>query len=81
MDGHIQDDMYQVVDGIIYYIYKIYLFSKAILREESIRDIHDKPFLGNPGYFRTYQHIRERFSWEGLKDDVLRHMSECMTCL
>lgn len=24
--------------------------------------------------------IWERFSWKGLKDDVLRHVRECMTC-
>jgi hypothetical protein len=36
--------------------------------------------LGHQGYFKTYRQIKERFSWKGLKDDVLKHIQECMTC-
>jgi hypothetical protein len=25
-------------------------------------------------------HVRGRFSWKGLKKDVMRHISECVTC-
>jgi hypothetical protein len=72
MDGHIQDDRYRVVDDIIYYRGSIYLVPKSTLREEIMRDMH--------GYFRTYQKIRERFSWKALEDDVLRHVKECRAC-
>jgi hypothetical protein len=80
MDGHIQDDRYRVVDDIIYYRGSIYLVSESTLREEIMRAMHDTPLAGHHGYFRTYQQIRERFSWKGLKDDVLRHVRECKTC-
>ena len=80
MDGHIQDDRYIVVDDIIYYKGRIYLVHESTLREEIMRAIHDTPWAGHPGYFRNYQQIRGRFSWKGLKDDVLKHMSECMAC-
>ena len=43
-----------------------------------MRDMHDTPVIGHPGYFKTYKKIRERFTWKGLKDDVLRHVRECM---
>ena len=39
--------------------------------------IHDAPLAGHPGFFKTYRQIRERFSWKGLKDDVLQHVREC----
>jgi hypothetical protein len=45
-----------------------------------MRAMHDTPLAGHHGYFRTYQQIRERFSWKGLEDDVLRHVRECRTC-
>jgi hypothetical protein len=80
MDGHIQDDRYRVVDDIIYYRASIYLVPESTLREEIMRVIHDTPLAGHPGYFQTYQQIRERFSWKGLEDDVWRHVRECMTC-
>jgi hypothetical protein len=41
---------------------------------------HDSPTTGHQGYFKTYRQIRERFSWKGLKDDVLKHIQECTTC-
>jgi len=45
-----------------------------------MRAMYDTPLIGHPRYFKTYRKIRERFSWKGLKDDVLRHVNECMTC-
>jgi hypothetical protein len=45
-----------------------------------MRAMHDTPLVGHFGYFKTYRKIKERFYWMGLKDDVLRHVRECMTC-
>ena len=42
--------------------------------------IHDAPSAGHPGFFKTYRQIRERFSWKGLKGDVLRYVRECQVC-
>jgi hypothetical protein len=42
-----------------------------------MRVMHDTPLAGHPGYFKTYKHIMERFTWTGLKDDVLKHVKEC----
>jgi hypothetical protein len=80
MDGHIQDDRHKVVEDIIYYKDIIYLVPHSTLREEIMRDMHDTPFAGHPRYFQTYQQMIERFSWKGLKDDVWRHVRECMNC-
>lgn len=41
---------------------------------------HNSPLARHPGYLKTYRAIREIFSWKGLKDDVLRHVKECITC-
>jgi hypothetical protein len=27
-----------------------------------------------------YRQVRERFSWKGLKEDVIKHIKECTTC-
>jgi hypothetical protein len=78
MEGHIHDDIYRVVDDIIYYQGSIYLVPESSLREEIMRAIHGSPLTGHRGYFQTYRHIKERFSWKGLKGDVWRNMWECM---
>jgi hypothetical protein len=36
--------------------------------------------VGQLGHFRTRQQIRERFSWEDLKDDVMRNLGACSIC-
>ncbi|XP_057851782.1 uncharacterized protein LOC131061965 [Cryptomeria japonica] len=35
---------------------------------------------GYLGYFKTYRQVRERFTWKGLKLDVLRYVRECPVC-
>jgi hypothetical protein len=80
MDHSVQDDRYKVVDDIIYYKDHIYLVPESTLKEKIMRAMHDTPLAGHQGYFKTYRKIRERFTWKGLKDDVLRHVRECVTC-
>ena len=29
---------------------------------------------------KTYQKVRERFTWKGLKDDVIMYVKECSAC-
>jgi hypothetical protein len=41
--------------------------------------IHDSQLAGHQGYFKTYRQVGKRFSWKGLKDDVLEHIQECTT--
>jgi hypothetical protein len=65
-----------VVDDIIFYKEIIYLVPKSTLKENIFRATHDTPWAGCPGYFKTYRQIQERFSWKGLKDDVLQHARE-----
>jgi hypothetical protein len=80
MAQNIQDDMYKVVDDIIYYKEHIYLVPESTLKENIMRAMHNTPLIGHSGYFKTYMQISERFTWKGLKDDVLRHLRECVDC-
>jgi hypothetical protein len=80
MDNKLQDNIYKVVDGIIYYKDHIYLVHESTLKEKVLKAMHDAPLVGQPRYFKNYRKITERFTWKGLKDDVLRHVRECMTC-
>jgi hypothetical protein len=57
----------------------IYLVPESTLKDNILREVHDAPLAGNQGYLKTYRKVRERFSWKGLKGDVLHHVRECMT--
>ena len=53
-DGTNHDDKYKVLEGIIYYKYRIYLVPNSSLKEEFLKKAHDSPLAGHPGFFKTY---------------------------
>ena len=68
-----------MINDVIYYKDRIYLVPESKLKEQITQAAHDSPLAGHPGYLKTYRAIRERFSWKGLEDEVLRHVRECIT--
>ena len=80
LDGLVQDDRYKVVDDVIFYKDRIYLVPASKLKEKILRATQDTSTARHQGYFKTYRQIRDGFSWKGLKDDVRRHVRECVTC-
>jgi hypothetical protein len=79
MDGKIQDDLYRVIDDVIFYKDRVYLVPDSWLKKNILTAVHDSPLAGHHGFFKTYRQIKERFSWKGLKHDVMIHVSECVT--
>jgi predicted membrane GTPase involved in stress response len=79
MDGKIQDEWYWFIDDVIFYKDRVYLVPDSRLKKKILTVVHDSPLAGHQGFFKTYRQIRERFSWKGLKQDIMRHISECMT--
>ena len=77
LDGQIQDDRYRVIDDIIYYKNRIFLVPESPLKKKILQASHDSPLAGHQGFLKTYRQIRERFSWKGLKKDVIQHVREC----
>jgi hypothetical protein len=80
LDGQVQGDRYMVIDDIIFYKDKVYLIPGSGLKKKILATVHDSPLVGHQGFFKTYRKIIERFSWKGLKQDVMRYISECVTC-
>eukprot|EP00253_Pinus_taeda_P029107 PITA_29107 len=74
------NDRYRVVDEIIYYKDQIFLTEGSQLKKEILHASHDSPLASHQGFTKTYRAIRERFSWKGLKEDILQHIQECDIC-
>lgn len=68
------------MDDVIHYKDRIYLVLGSQLKERIMQATHDSPLLGYLGFLKTYHAVRERFSWWGLKGDVLMHVRECVDC-
>eukprot|EP00253_Pinus_taeda_P032060 PITA_32060 len=77
LDGQVVDDRDRVVNEIIYYRDQIFLTEGSHLKKKILQASHDSPLAGHQGFTKTYRAIRERFSWKGLKEDVLQHIREC----
>jgi hypothetical protein len=80
LDGHVLDDRYMVIDDVIFYKYRVYLVPDLGLKNKILATIHDSPLVGHQKFFETYRKNKERFSWKGLKQYVMRYISECVTC-
>jgi hypothetical protein len=80
MDGQVQDDNFRIMDDIIYYKGQIFLVPESTFKAKVLQACHDSPVVGHQGFIKTYRQIRERFSWKGLKEDVMCHIKECTTC-
>jgi hypothetical protein len=80
MDGQNQDDKYIIVDDIIYYKGRIYLVPGSLFKNKVLQAFHNSSLVGHQGFLKAYRHIKEIFTWKGLKEDVMRHIRECVTC-
>jgi hypothetical protein len=80
MDGQVQDDNFKIMDDIIYYKGRIFLVPESAFKAKVLQACHDSPMAEHQGFVKTYRQVRERFSWKGLKEDVMRHIKECTTC-
>jgi hypothetical protein len=80
LDGHVQHDRYRVIDNVILYKDRVYLVPGSGLKKKILAVVHDSPLAGHRGFFKTYRRIRERSTWKGLKQDVMRYISEWVTC-
>jgi hypothetical protein len=57
LDGPVSDDMYRVIDDIIYYKDRIYLVPESQLKDKILHAKNTSPLAGHPGYLNTYRQI------------------------
>jgi hypothetical protein len=55
LDGQIQDDMYKVIDDVIFYKDRVYLVPDSRLKKKILPAVHDSPLAGHQGFFKTYR--------------------------
>lgn len=69
-----------MTNDLIFYKDRIYLVPSSHLKELILRIFHDSLLAGHLGFFKTYRQIRERFTWKGLKNEVVKYVRECSVC-
>lgn len=49
-------------------------------QEVILRAYHDSPFGGHFGNGKTYDRVKRRYQWVGMKKDVENHVKTCLKC-
>ena len=75
---------YMVVDGILYYegeeaLNRQHLVVPVHLRQKILDEHHNFPFSGNFAAKKMSQKLSHRFIWKGLKSDIYKKCSSCVT--
>lgn len=45
-----------------------------------LKEYHDNVLSGHPGITRTYQELRKKYFWKGIKQDVEKYVKKCQVC-
>jgi hypothetical protein len=59
---------------------RIYVPSSGELSNLILKEMHDFPYAGHPGYQKTITAVRSQFFWLGMKKDVADYIARCMEC-
>jgi hypothetical protein len=65
-------------DGLWYH--KVQIFVPPSLRERCMSELHDTPFSGHKGVWKTMDSVQRMYFWPGLTADVKRFVGTCSSC-
>ena len=76
MEGNITNDEIKIVGELILYRGRILLATNSKVKRKIMKEYHDNPLSGHIGFYKTYRKVSERYSWEGLKKDIIKYVQE-----
>ena len=74
MEGNITNHEIKIVEDLILYIGRILLAANSKVKGKIMKEYHDNPLSERTRFYKTYKKVRERYSWKGLKKDIIKHV-------
>jgi hypothetical protein len=71
---------YPLVDGVIHYKDKIWIWENSTLKTKIISSFHASALGDHLGIQATYQRLSKMFHWHGLKQEVDSFVKQCAIC-
>nr|GEX46114.1 putative reverse transcriptase domain-containing protein [Tanacetum cinerariifolium] len=68
-------------DGNLYCLDRIWVPLKAEVRTLIMDEAHKSKYSIHPEADKMYYDLRDRYWWPGMKKDVAKYVSKCLTCL
>ncbi|GJX55984.1 putative reverse transcriptase domain-containing protein [Tanacetum coccineum] len=68
-------------DGALYYLDRIWVPLKGDVRTLIMDEAYKSKYSVHPGADKMYYDLRDRYWWPGMKKDIAKYVSRCLTCL
>jgi hypothetical protein len=65
-------------DEIIMYRGIIYVPNSQELKNMILREMHNVPYVGHPGYQKTITAIKSQYYWPGMKKEIVDFIARCL---
>ncbi|XP_073153877.1 uncharacterized protein [Henckelia pumila] len=72
--------LYSVVDGIVRFRGHFWIPAGDSLRVTIMAEAHTSSYSIHPGSTKMYRGLQQLYWWPGMKRDIDRFVSECLTC-
>lgn len=72
--------LYSVVDGIVRYRDRLWVPSGDSLKDDILNEAHSTPYSNHLGSTKMYKDLQIFYWWPDMKRDIVRFVSECLTC-
>jgi hypothetical protein len=67
-------------DEILMYRGIIYVPNSQELKNLILREMHNVPYAGHPGYQKTIAAVKSQYYWPGMKKEVADFIAKCLEC-
>jgi hypothetical protein len=67
-------------DGTLLYKNKIYVPNVKDLKLMILKEMHNVPYAGHPGYQKTMEVVKSHYFWPIMKREIAEYIAKCMEC-
>jgi hypothetical protein len=68
------------IDGILLYRNKIYVPNSSKLRSTILKEMHNVPNVGHPGYQKPVSTVKSQYYWPRIKREIVEYVVKCLEC-
>jgi hypothetical protein len=68
------------IDGILRYRNRVYVPNSQELRSVILKEMHNVPYAGHPGYQKTVSAVKSQYYWPGMKHEIVEYIAKCLEC-
>jgi hypothetical protein len=77
---HRVEDYKFEADGIILYKNRVHVPNVQELKIMILKEMHNVPYVGHPGYQKTMAAVKSHNFWLGMKKEITEYIAKCMEC-